>query len=68
MNKKMPTVIEHFDDLFNDDFIEGATEEEIELRFDHMKKVCAKDNFRSDEVMEELEFYCNSFIANIASA
>ncbi len=68
MPNKNFTVIERFDDLFNDDFIEKATEEEMELCFDRMKKICELDNFTTNEVMEELEFYCNSFITNIASA
>lgn len=68
MPNKTPAVIERFDDLFNDNFVEVATEEEIELRFDYMKTVCEKDNLKTDEVIEELEFYCNSFIENIVSA
>ena len=68
MHSRKPTVIERFDYFFNDEFIESATEEELEQRLDYMKVICKKDNLNPDEVMEELEFYCNSFIANIASA
>ena len=66
MHNKIPTVIERFDRLFNDEFIEKATDEEVEKCFDHLKKSCEQDNMEFAEIIEELEFYCNSFITNIA--
>lgn len=68
MRNRKPTVIERFDNLFNDEFIEKATEREIELSFDRLVNNCKQDNMNDNEVIGELEFYCNSFIANIARA
>ena len=68
MSSRIPTVIEHFDELFNDTFIEKATEEEMELCFDRWKKICEQDNLKTNEVIAELEFYCNSYIAKLISA
>lgn len=60
--------IKRFDDLFNDDFIEIATEEEMELRFDYLRQLCERDDLKMEDVIEELEFYCNSFIADVVGA
>ncbi|MBN2641080.1 MAG: hypothetical protein JXR78_05475 [Victivallales bacterium] len=68
MRSRKQTVIERFDNLFNDEFIEKATEREIELSFDRLVNNCRQDNMNDNEVIGELEFYCNSFIANIARA
>lgn len=68
MQNKTLSAIQRFDNLFDDAFIENATEEEIELRFNRMKKICEQDNLKLNEVIDELEFYCNSFIANVTGA
>lgn len=66
MPNKVPTVIQRFDRLFNDEFIEKATDEEVEICFDRLKKICEQDNLGFAEIIGELEFYCNSFIDNVA--
>jgi len=66
MYDKTKDFMECFDEIFNDHFIETATDEEIESRFEYLKKQCEKDNGRFDEAVDELEFYCNSFIAAMA--
>jgi len=68
VQNKTLSAIQRFDNLFDDAFIENATEEEIELRFNRMKKICEQDNLKLNEVIDELEFYCNSFIANVTGA
>ncbi len=68
MRSKIQTFIERFDFIFNDEFIENATEEEIESCFDLLKENCEKDHMKTNEFVGELEFYCNSFIASVAQA
>lgn len=66
MSNKIPTVIDLFDNLFDDKFVEKATDEEIESCFIRMKEICAQESLNMNEVIEELEFYCNSFIAHVS--
>lgn len=66
MSGKELSVIQRFDRLFNDDFIEKATDEEVEICFERLKRICEQDNLGFAEMIGELEFYCNSFIDNVA--
>ncbi len=68
MYDKSKNFMERFDDIFNDNFISTATEEEIESRFEYLKTLCTKEGLRFEEVVGELEFYCNSFISELARA
>lgn len=66
MPDQMKNLLKSFDEVFNDDFLSEAGDHEIELRFNFMKELCAAHKIDYRQLMDELEFHCNSFIAEIA--
>lgn len=66
MYDQMTSLLKSFDELFNDDFLLNADDQAIELRFKFMQELCKGQNVSYEKLMEELEFHCNSCIAEIA--
>ena len=67
MYDKTSNLMERFDELFNDHFIATATDEDIDSRFEYLKNLCARDQLNFNELLEELESHCNSYIAKQVS-
>ncbi|MDD3118202.1 MAG: hypothetical protein PHQ27_03405 [Victivallales bacterium] len=65
MYDKTSSIMDRFDELFNDNFITTATNEEIEARFEYLKSLCVRDKIDFAALLDELEFYCNSYIAEM---
>ncbi|MBN2643547.1 MAG: hypothetical protein JXR78_17985 [Victivallales bacterium] len=65
MQDYLKSGIDCFDEMFNDDFVQNASEEDIEIRFQYLQKTCKRKNIAFQELLDELEFNCNSFIEDI---
>lgn len=68
MCDRIKSALDCFDEMFNDNFIEHANEEEIENRFHFLRDVCDKNEIEFNNLIDELEFNCNSFITAMVSA
>jgi len=66
MYDQMGSLLKSFDEMFNDDFLTDAKDEEIELRFKFMQDLCQTHKIDFKHLVDELEFSCNSFIAKVA--
>lgn len=62
MNDGIGKGLDSFDEMFNDDFIAEADDEEIENRFKYLEDNCSRHQLDYNELLLELEFQCNSFI------
>ena len=67
MYDQMGSLLKSFDEVFNDDFLATADEDEIEQRFKFMEELCAVQKIDYRQLMDELEFHCNSFISQIVA-
>jgi len=65
MYDRVKNLLDCFDEIFNDNFIETASEEEIELRFEYLKDLCKRDHMEFNSLLDELEFSCNSYIDEV---
>lgn len=67
MYDQMESLLRSFDEVFNDDFLAAASDEEIETRFKFMQNLCTTHKIDFSRLMDELEFHCNTFITKVVN-
>ncbi len=67
MQDYLKSGLDCFDEMFNDDFIQTAGEDDMETRFKYLEESCRRKNIKFDELIDELEFNCHSFIEDLIS-